>query len=82
MALCRLTRLGGGRRRVHDAIEQSCRRLGEHPRLGRGRPEIDTEACSLIVERWLILYRVAAAVQIVRIIDGARDISTIQWMPE
>lgn len=69
--------------RVYDGIEQSCRLLEEHPRLGRARPEIDPEARSLVVERWLVLYRVTEdAAQVVRIIDGARDISATEWTPE
>jgi toxin ParE1/3/4 len=69
--------------RVYDSVEQSCRLLAEHPRLGRARPEIQPEARSIVIERWLALYRIAEdGVQIVRIIDGARDISAIEWTPE
>jgi toxin ParE1/3/4 len=64
-------------------IEQSCRLLAEQPRLGRARPEIQPEARSIVIERWLALYRITEdGVQIVRIIDGARDISAIEWTPE
>ncbi len=69
--------------RVLDSIEQSCRVLKEHPRLGRSRPEIRPEARSIVIERWLVLYRVTEDdVQIVRILDGARDLATIAWAPE
>ena len=69
--------------RVYDSVEQSCRLLAEQPRLGRARPEIQAEARSIVIERWLALYRITEdGVQIVRIIDGARDISAIVWTPE
>jgi len=57
--------------------------LQEHPRLGRARPEIQPEARSIVIERWLALYRVTEdGVQIVRILDGARDVAAIEWPPE
>ena len=66
--------------RVYDSIEQSCRLLSDHPQLGRARPEIQPEARSLVIERWLALYRVTEnGAQIVRIIDAARDLSAIGW---
>ena len=66
--------------RVYDAIERSCRRLSDHPQVGRVRPEIHQQARSLVVERWLVLYRaVEDGVEIVRIIDGARDLTAIDW---
>jgi len=69
--------------RVYDGVERTCRLLIEHPRLGRARPEIDAEARSIVIERWLALYRVTEdGAQIVRIIDGARDLSGIEWAPE
>jgi toxin ParE1/3/4 len=69
--------------RVYDRIEQSCRLLKDHPRLGRARPEIQPEARSLVIERWLALYRVTEdGAPIVRIVDAARDLSAIDWTPE
>jgi toxin ParE1/3/4 len=66
--------------RIYDSIEQSCRLLSDHPQLGRARPEIQPEARSLVIERWLALYRVTEnGAQIVRIIDAARDLSAIEW---
>jgi toxin ParE1/3/4 len=68
--------------RIYDSIEQSCRLLSDHPHLGRARPEIQPEARSLVIERWLALYRVTEdGAQIVRIIDAARDLSAIEWSP-
>ena len=69
--------------RVLDTIEQSCCLLKDHPRLGRARPEIQTEARSIAIERWIALYRVTEdGAQIVRILDGARDAAAIEWPPE
>ena len=69
--------------RIYDSIEQSCRLLKDHPQLGRARPEIQPEARSIVVERWLALYRTTEhGVQILRVVDGARDLSAIEWSPE
>jgi toxin ParE1/3/4 len=68
--------------RVYDGIEQTCGLLREHPHLGRARPEIHVDARSLVIDRWLALYRVTEnGAQIVRIIDGARDLAAIEWTP-
>jgi toxin ParE1/3/4 len=65
--------------RIYDRIAESCRLLADHPQLGRARPEIQPEARSLVIERWLALYRVTEyGAQIVRIIDAARDLSALQ----
>ena len=69
--------------RVYDGIEQTCQLLREHPQIGRARPEIHGDARSLVIDRWLALYRVTEnGAQIVRIIDGARDLAAIEWTPE
>jgi toxin ParE1/3/4 len=69
--------------RVYDRIHDACRLLKENPHLGRTRPEINPETRSLVIERWLALYRVTNdGVQIVRVVDGARDLTAIEWVPE
>ncbi len=69
--------------RVYDSIEQTCGLLREHPCLGRIRPEIQPEARSIVIESWLALYRITEdGAQIVRIIDGACDLSAVEWTPE
>ena len=69
--------------RVYDGIEQTCQLLREHPQIGRARQEIHGDARSLVIDRWLALYRVTEnGAQIVRIIDGARDLAAIEWTPE
>ena len=67
--------------RIYRPIAGSCRRLAEYPELGRSRPEIAEDARSLLVERWLVLYQIMGTnVQVVRIIDGARDLKRIDWL--
>lgn len=67
---------------IYDRIEAACARLVEHPQLGRARPEIAPDARALVIERWLALYRLTEyGAQIVRVIDGARDLAAIDWMP-
>jgi toxin ParE1/3/4 len=47
--------------------------------LGRARPEIQPEARSIVIERWLALYCIAEdRAQVMRIMDGARDLSAIE----
>lgn len=45
--------------RIYDQIADSCRRLAGYPELGPSRPEISEDARSLLVERWLVLYRLS-----------------------
>lgn len=69
--------------RVYDRIEQLCRLLEDHPRPGRGRPEIDAEARSIAVDRRLALYRITEeGSEIGRVLDGARDLSAHGWTSE
>jgi len=69
--------------RVCDRIEDVCRLLGHHPQLGRARPEIATDARALVIERWLAFYRlIDDGVQVVRIVDGSRDLTKMEWTPE
>jgi toxin ParE1/3/4 len=68
---------------IYDRIEQACERLREHPQLAPARPEIAEGARALVIERWLALYRLTEdGVQVVRIVDGARDLAKIEWTPE
>lgn len=66
--------------RVYESIEKRCNSLRNHPKLGRPRPEIGEGARSLVIERWLVFYRVVEdGAQVVRIVDGARDLSKLKW---
>ena len=69
--------------RVYDVIEVRCGSLRNRPQLGRPRPEIGEGARSLVIERWIAFYRIVEdGVQVVRIVDGARDLSNVEWTPE
>ncbi len=49
--------------------------LRDFPLRGMARPEIGAGARSLVVGRYLVLYRVSSArVEIVRFVHGARDV--------
>ena len=59
--------------RVSHSIRTSDRRV----------PEIAPDARVRVIERWLALYRLTEyGAQIVRVIDGARDLAAIEWTPE
>ena len=59
-------------------IERRASALQEYPELGVARPDIAAEARSLVVERWLVIYKIDAdGVMIVRVVDGARDVTKI-----
>lgn len=65
---------------VLDRIEQRASKLSQHREIGVARPEIGESARGLVIERWLVLYRlVDGGVQIVRIVDDARDLDRVGW---
>jgi len=69
--------------RVYERIEEVCQLLKQHPQLGPARPKIHRDARSLVIERWVALYRVVEdGAQVVRVVDGARDLAKIEWIPE
>lgn len=52
--------------------------LAAFPELCPERSDIAAEARMLVIERWIALYRVVEqGVQIVRIVDGTRDLSQL-----
>lgn len=62
-----------------DRIETRCMRLATFPELGPARPDIAPDARVLVIERWLAIYRlIDEGVQIARIIDGARDVTSLE----
>lgn len=69
--------------RIFDQIQARCKRLAEHPQLGPARPDISGEARMLVIRRWLALYRmVEDGVQVVRIVDGVRDLTQLDWQKD
>jgi toxin ParE1/3/4 len=71
--------------RCLDRIEALARHLAEHPRMGPVRPDIAPELRMLVEKPYLILYRLEGdagegsvdLVQIVRVIDGRRDLQSL-----
>ncbi len=64
---------------IYDRIEARCQALRDYPKIGRTRPEIAEGARSLVIERWLALYwLVEDGVQLVRIVDGSRDLTNLE----
>jgi toxin ParE1/3/4 len=69
--------------RVFDAIEAKASHLVEHPRMGPRRPEIRPTTRILVERPYLILYETHPdtddgpidVVEIVRIVDGRRDLT-------
>ena len=61
-----------------DRIYETMELLARQPGLGRHRDELAAGIQSFPVGRYIIFYRVAAgAVEIVRVLHGARDIENI-----
>ena len=60
------------------AIGKTCMMLEEHPLLGRARDEIRLGLRSVLVSPHIVFYRVTDdTAQIIRILDGRRDIEDI-----
>ena len=66
-----------------DRIEARFAQLAEFPHSGPVHPEIAPNVRALVVERWLIVYRILSdSVEVVRIVDGARDLSRLDLPQE
>jgi toxin ParE1/3/4 len=53
-------------------------RLSDFPESGAPRPELGADARSIVVDRYVILYRIGAdSVDIVRVLHGARDLGNL-----
>ena len=69
--------------RVHDNIERTCGCSTTILVLAEPAPEIQPEARSIVIERWLVPYGITEdGAQVVRIIDRAGDLSAIEWTHE
>ena len=61
--------------RLIDRIYAVSRRLADFPESGPARPDIAAGVRSMMAGRYLLLYRVGRdAVDVVRVVHGARDI--------
>jgi toxin ParE1/3/4 len=64
--------------RVCDDIEQKCQALAQAPGIGRARDELAPSLRSFPVGKYIIFYRfIVDAVEITRILHGARDLRSI-----
>ena len=58
-----------------DKFEAAFDKLGEFPGIGRSREELGSNLRSYVIGKYVVFYReMAAGVEIVRVIHGARDI--------
>lgn len=63
---------------VVKRIREKCQLLASQPLVGQRRSEFPGDYRSFLVERWVIFYRVIGdAVEVHRIVDGARDIDSL-----
>ncbi len=64
-------------------ITERCLQLAAFPQSGPTRPDIAPDARTLVIERWMVIYRLTAdGVQVVRIVDGMRDLSNLDLPTE
>jgi toxin ParE1/3/4 len=64
-------------------LAQRYQQLSSFPYRGMPRPDLLPRVRMLVVERWLVFYLVKPdAVLILRIVDGARDLSSISIVPD
>ena len=62
--------------RMVERLSAGVARLADFPDSGRARPEIGAGARSVVVGRYLVLYRInGECVDIVRVVHGAREIT-------
>lgn len=62
--------------RMVDRLAAGIARLVDFPESGPARPEIGSGARSVVVGRYLVLYRITGdCVDIVRVVHGAREIT-------
>jgi toxin ParE1/3/4 len=67
--------------RLATAIDDRCSLLSQFPHMGRAREELGPGLRSVVVESYVLFYRVTeTAVEVLRILHGARDIDTIMKM--
>lgn len=61
-----------------DALYESCTQLINHPEAGRKRDELALNLFSILHKNYIIFYRITTdEIQIVRILNGYRDLNSI-----
>lgn len=64
--------------RLATAINERCALLSQFPQMGRARDELASGLRSIAIERYIVFYRITThAVEVLRILYGARDIESI-----
>ncbi|MEL7362286.1 MAG: type II toxin-antitoxin system RelE/ParE family toxin [Bacteroidota bacterium] len=59
-------------------INAQFERIAAFPQLGRTRPEVDSDARSILVDRYVVFYRVQPdSVEIVRVVHSRQDLDTL-----
>lgn len=68
----------GAADRLLDAIGDRIGQLLDQPRMGRLRPDIAADARFLPIGNYVVLYRLdGQTVEIVRVVHGARDVTSL-----
>lgn len=68
--------------RLIQRIFEVAKRLARFPESGTPRPELGPNARSIVVGRYLILYRIGPdCVDIVRVVHGARELGPLLGRP-
>jgi toxin ParE1/3/4 len=66
--------------RFATAVAVKCRSISRSPRIGRARNELTEGIRSTVVGDYLIFYRpTPSAIELVRVLHGARDLGSISW---
>lgn len=61
-----------------ERLEKSLARIEAFPQLGRGRRDLGENTFTLPVRPWVIIYDLAEGdVEVLRIVDGRRDLSAL-----
>ena len=64
--------------RLIDEIHEKCQFLGNTPKAGRQRPELDPSIRAFAVGNYLIFYRESATgIEVARVLHGHRDIPSL-----
>jgi len=61
-----------------ERLEKSLARISRFPHLGRARPDLGENTFTLPVRPWVIIYHLLEGdVEVLRIVDGRRDLSAL-----
>ena len=68
----------GAAKRLAQAIQKRCEVLRKVPMMGRARDDLAPGLRSIVIEKYVLFYRVTSdAIEVVRVLHGARDIESI-----